>query len=93
MDWLSTSKDTDAPVADTSAEQDAERAAEETSATSEAENSERGKGKGKGKEKPFHADIEPQIASDRLVKLAFYECVRQVLENGMRMVGMVPLKT
>jgi hypothetical protein len=48
-------------------------------------------GKGKGKERADQADDALQISPERLVKLAFYECVRQVLENGMRMVGLVPL--
>lgn len=48
-------------------------------------------GKGKGKARADQADDELRIPPERLAKLAFYECVRQVLENGMRMVGIVPV--
>lgn len=50
--------------------------------------------KGKGKERADQAggdETAPDIPPETLVKLAFYQCVRQVLENGMRMVGLVPL--
>lgn len=49
-------------------------------------------GEGEGKERADQADDDLQISPERRVKLAFYECVRQVLENGMRMVGLVPLE-
>lgn len=37
-------------------------------------------------------EAEPEGSHPNLAKLAFYESVRQVLENGMRMVGLVPMK-
>jgi arginyl-tRNA synthetase len=35
---------------------------------------------------------EAESSHQNLAQLAFYESVRQVLENGMRMVGLVPMK-
>lgn len=50
-------------------------------------------GKGKGRERTDELDAEsPILSSEKLVKLAFYDCVRQVLENGMSIVGIVPLR-
>ena len=40
-------------------------------------------------------DLPKQVAggsSQNHAELAFYECVRQVLENGMKIVGLVPVK-
>jgi arginyl-tRNA synthetase len=38
-------------------------------------------------------EAEPEDSHQNLAQLAFYESVRQVLENGMRMVGLVPMKS
>jgi arginyl-tRNA synthetase len=35
---------------------------------------------------------EAEGSHQNLAQLAFYESVRQVLENGVRMVGLVPMK-
>lgn len=60
--------------------------------TVEGEGEDTGKGKGKGRASADQLDADPPMLSEKLVKLAFYDCVRQVLENGMGMVGIVPLK-
>lgn len=83
-----TGKDTESLVEDRTLGEKAESAPGEDFSTSGPENRE----KGKGKELPNPVVAQPHMSPERLVKLAFYECVRQVLENGMRMVGMVPLK-
>ena len=41
---------------------------------------------------PNALDEEAEGSHQNLAQLAFYESVRQVLENGMRMVGLVPMK-
>jgi len=48
--------------------------------------------KGKGRANGADEEEDPDLPQDKFVKLAFYECVRQVLENGMRMVGLVPVQ-
>lgn len=53
----------------------------------------KGKGRGKGRaERAEDGDTTSDIPPETLIKLAVYQCVRQVLENGMRMVGLVPLE-
>jgi len=37
-------------------------------------------------------DEEAEASHQNLARLAFYESVRQVLENGMRMIGLTPIK-
>jgi arginyl-tRNA synthetase len=37
-------------------------------------------------------EAEPEGSHQNLAQLTFYESVRQVLENGMRMAGLVPMK-
>ncbi|KAL2426528.1 putative arginine-tRNA ligase, cytoplasmic [Exophiala dermatitidis] len=48
------------------------------------------KGKGKAPESADEDDSSPTTNAD-ILKLAFFQCVRQVLENGMRVVGLVPV--
>ncbi|EXJ87599.1 hypothetical protein A1O3_04560 [Capronia epimyces CBS 606.96] len=44
----------------------------------------------KGKQRAAEEE-EPQLSPKVLLKVAFFECVRHVLENGMQMVGLVPM--
>jgi arginyl-tRNA synthetase len=38
-------------------------------------------------------EAEGGSSKQNMALLAFYECVRQVLENGMRIIGLVPIKS
>ncbi|EXJ83723.1 hypothetical protein A1O1_07349 [Capronia coronata CBS 617.96] len=43
----------------------------------------------KGKQRA--PDTEPELSDQDILKLAVYQCVRHVLENGMQMAGLVPM--